>query len=48
VGAVAEGRVLALAAGAEGEGLARFGIDFVRRGLPAHELIIEQSFEKES
>jgi hypothetical protein len=37
-----------LATAAEGEGLASDGIDFVGRGLPAHELIIEQSFDKES
>jgi hypothetical protein len=48
VGAVAVGRVIALSAGAESEGLTGFRIDFVRRGLPAHVLIIEQSFENGS
>ena len=42
VGAVAVGRILALSAGAESQGLTGFRIDFVRRGLPAHGLIIEQ------
>ena len=36
MGAVAVGRVLALSAGAESEGLTGFRIDFVRRGLPTH------------
>ena len=38
VGAVAVGRVLGLATAAEGEGLARDGIDLVGRGLPRHVL----------
>ena len=48
MGAVAVGRVIALSAGAESEGLTGFRIDFVGRGLPAHGLIIEQSLENES
>ena len=48
MGAVAVGRVLGLAAAAEGKGLTSDGIDFVGRGLPAHGLIIEQSLENES
>jgi len=48
VGAVAEGRILALSAGAKSEGLTGFRVDFVGRGLPAHRLIIEQSLENES
>ena len=48
MGAVAEGRVLALSAGAKSEGLTGFRIDFVGRGLPAHGLIIEQSLKNES
>ena len=45
---VAVGRVLTLAACTESQGLTGFRIDFVRRGLPAHGLIIEQSLENES
>jgi hypothetical protein len=48
VGAVTEGRVLALSAAAESEGLTGFRIDFEGRCLPAHRLIIEQSWENES
>jgi len=48
VGAVAVGRVLGLSAGAESECLTGFRIDFVRRGLPAHGLIIGQSLENGS
>ena len=48
VGAIAVRRVFGLAAGAESKGLAGGGVDFVGRGLPTHELIIEQSLENES
>ena len=48
MGAVAVGRVLGLATAAEGKGLASDGIDLVRRGLPAHELIIQQLLENQS
>ena len=48
MGAVAVGRVLGLAAAAEGKGLARDSIDFVGGGLPAHGLIIGQSLGNES
>jgi hypothetical protein len=48
VGAVAVGRVLGLATAAKGKGLASDGIDLVGRGLPAHEIIIEQALENES
>ena len=48
MGTIAVGRVLALSAGAESEGLTGFRIDFVGRGLPAHGLIIEQSLKNES
>jgi len=41
VGAVAVGRVLALAAGTKSEGLTGFCIDFVGGGLPAHGTIIQ-------
>ena len=37
-----------MATAAEGKGLASDGIDFVRRGLPAHGTIIQCSFEKGS
>ena len=37
-----------MSTGAESEGLTGFRIDFVRRGLPSHGFIIEQSLEKES
>ena len=40
VGAVTKRRILGLVAGAKGKGLAGFGVDFVREGLPAHGLII--------
>jgi hypothetical protein len=48
VGAVAEGWILGLSAGAEVEGLTGLGVDFVGEGLPAHGFIIQQSLKKES
>jgi len=48
MGAVAVGRVLGLAATAEGKRLTCDSIDFVGRGLPAHGLIIEPWLENES
>ena len=48
MGAVAEGRVLALSACAKSEGLTGFRIDFVGRGLPAHKAIIQRCLEKGS
>ena len=48
MGTVAVGGILGLATATESKGLAGFRIDFVRRGLPAHEFIIEQPLEKES
>jgi len=48
MGAVAVGGVLALSAATESKGLAGFRIDFVGGGLPAHGLIIGQSFGNES
>ena len=47
MGAVAEGWILGLSAGAEVEGLTGPGVDFVGEGLPAHRMIIRGLGKKE-
>jgi len=48
MGTIAVGRVFALPAGAESERLTGCGVDFIRKGLPAHEWIIGCGGKKES